>query len=171
MRRPIVALVACLLLTATGLGLLGVAATVTSVPVVVVATTTAESTREAMPGQTGTPEPEPVAVDITMPSPGGPVTLRVSRLALAPGAVLPPERTTAPTALIAELGAVGVRTYGADGFGQGFDETQADAVLRRGEYLVVGPDTVRTIRNAGPAPAVVLVVAIEAVAVPPTSHW
>ena len=169
MHRPIVALVTCLLLTATGLGLLGIAATVTSAPVVVVATTTAEPMPEATPGQAATPEPEPVAVDITMPSPGGPVTLWMSRLALEPGAVLPPERTTAPTALIAEVGAVGVRTYGAGMVGQGLDETQADTELRRGEHLVVGPGTVRTIRNAGPTHAVVLVVTIEPIAVASTS--
>lgn len=161
MTRALVLPLAVILALATGLGLLGIAATVTQAPVVVVATATAAPTPEATPRPAATPEPEPVAVDVTMPSPGGSVTLRVSRLALAPGEVLPPERTTAPTALIAEQGAVGVRTYGADGFGQGFDETQADAVLRRGDHLVVGPDTVCTIRNAGPAPAVVLVMAIE----------
>jgi hypothetical protein len=83
--------------------------------------------------------------------------------------VLAPVTASDPTVLIAEQGAIGVRAYGAGLVGHGIDVTQADTVLRRGEHLVVGPGTIRTVRNAGPSPAVVLVVAIEAAAVPPPS--
>ena len=164
MHRPLVALVACLLLTATGLGLLGVAATITQAPVVLVATATAGTTPQATPGGTATPEPSPIAAAVTLPSPGGSVALRVSHLALAPGAVLPPVLASAPVALIAEQGTVGVRTYRVGGLGRLLDDGQADTVLRRGDHLVVGTGEVRAVRNAGSMPAVVLVVAIEPIA-------
>jgi hypothetical protein len=165
MRRPLVALVACLLLTATGLGLLGVAATVAPAPVVVVATATAEPTAVAAPRGAESQEPEPLAAPVTVPLPCGPVLLRVVRHALAPGVVLPPVRTKAPTALIVELGAVGVQTYDAFLDKHGLGEFQTDTVLRRGKQVVVDAGTIRDVRNAGRTPAVVLVVAIEPVAV------
>ena len=163
MHRPIVALVACLLLTATGLGLLGVAATVTRAPVVLVATATVATTPQASPAGTATPEPSPITAAVTLPSSGGSVALRVSHLALAPGAALPPVVASAPVALIAEQGTVGVRTYGVGGVGRQLEDAQADTVLRRGDHLVVGTGTVRTVRNTGSTPAVVLVVAMEPV--------
>jgi hypothetical protein len=140
MRRPIVALVACPLLMATGLGLLGVAA----------------PTLDA----DAPPATEPLAADVTLLVPHGPVIHRFTRLALPPRAVLTPVLASVPTALVVEAGAVGVRTYTAQ-VGVNMQEDAADTVLRRGDHLVVDPGTVRTVRNVGPAPAEVLVVAIE----------
>ena len=148
-------------MTATGLSLLGVAATITPAPVVLVATATVGTTPQATPGGTATPEPTSIAAAVTLPSSGGPVALRVSHLALAPGAVRPPVVASASVALIAEQGTVGVRTYGVGDGGRLLDDAQADTVLRRGDHLVVGTGTVRTVRNTGPMPAAVLVVAIE----------
>jgi hypothetical protein len=82
---------------------------------------------------------------------------------------LTPVLASVPTALVVEAGTVGVRTYAAAQVGFGVEEFETDTVLRRGEHLVVDHGTVRTVRNAGPASAVVLVVAIEPAAVALTS--
>ncbi len=72
--------------------------------------------------------------------------------------------------LIVETGAVGVETDGRRrGRIRDLDGAQVDTVLRRGDHVVVGRGTVRRVRNGGPTPAVVLVVAIEPIAVASTS--
>jgi hypothetical protein len=161
MRRPIVAFIVCLLLTATGLGLLGVAASVTQA--------TAGPTAAATPEADALPETEPISADVLMLSPDGPVVLRVTHLALPPGVVLTPSLAPVPTALVVEVGTVEVLTYAAIPVGLGVQEVESNTELRRGEHLVVDPGTVRAVRNAGPAPAVVLVVAIEPFAAASTS--
>jgi hypothetical protein len=166
MMRALVLPLAVMSALATGLGLLGLAATITQAPVVVVVTATATPAIEATQDADALPATEPFAADVTMLVPDGLVVLRVTRLALPPGALLPPERAAAPAALIAEVGEVGVRTYATlpGTAAQEPNEVRADAVLRRGEHLNIPADTVRTVRNASAVPAVVLVVAIEPLA-------
>jgi quercetin dioxygenase-like cupin family protein len=194
MTRALLLPLAAILALATGVGLLGVATTLRSAPVAVrptpstpeiVATATIEvAARAATP-----PGEEPAATDalaaaealiadVPVALPDGPALLRVERVSLAPGAVLPPAVAAGPTALVVETGTVRVLATN-DGWAQvgpdvtwvnlGPDTTLIDAALHRGEQAVLRPGAVRTVRNAGPAPAVVLVVAIEPVGVASTS--
>jgi hypothetical protein len=46
----------------------------------------------------------------------------------------------------------------------GSDETEFGALLGSGEHLTLRPGSVATLRNTGPAPAAVVVVAVEPLA-------
>src|SRR5262249_32826139 len=150
--RALLLPLAAILALATGLGLLVVAATVTQAPVVVVATATSETADvAATPTKDLLPATEPLAADVLVWLADGPGLLRLARLALARGAVLPSAVASGPTVLIVEAGTVGV-VVKDDGWVQvGPDGAEVDAVLGRGERLALRPRTVRTVRNAGPA--------------------
>jgi predicted ester cyclase len=108
--------------------------------------------------------------DVPVELPAGPATLQVSRLILRSGDSLPPLAAAGPLVLVVETGELSVRTDGAVAVGHGRDVAPVDTVLRQGERFVVGPGLHHAARNAGPTPAVVLVVAIDPVYdVPPLS--
>jgi predicted ester cyclase len=114
---------------------------------------------------------DPLFEEVPVELPAGPAVLQVSRLILRAGAGLPPLTAAGPTVLAVEAGALSVRTDGttwvAQGLDQHLDAVRVDAVLRQGERLVLTLGVRHTVRNDGPTPAVVLVVAIEPVAVLP----
>jgi hypothetical protein len=83
---------------------------------------------------------------------------------LTPGRA--PETAWSPTALIVEHGAVDIWIRDADG-GPNPGEIRTAAPIRFGEHLILPVGTVRIVRNAGPEPAVLLVVAVEPLASPP----
>jgi predicted ester cyclase len=110
---------------------------------------------------------EPLLADFLVESPAGSGDPQVARFVLLPGAALPPLTATEPVELAVEAGALAVRTDGVNWIGETLQEVHLDAVLGRGERLVLTPGMHHTVRNDGPAPAVVRVVAIEPVAVLP----
>jgi predicted ester cyclase len=107
---------------------------------------------------------EPLATDVPVELPAGSAVPRVSRFILRVGAGLPLLTASGPTLLVVEEGALAVRTEGVVGVDEGLaNPVQVDHVVHQGERLVLTPGLRHTIRNDGPAPAVVLMVAIEPV--------
>jgi hypothetical protein len=177
MTRAFLLPLTALLALATGVGLFGVAATLRSAPIAVApATVPSGATSEATTTETARSAHDPLAADVPVELAGGPALLRVARLALAPGAVLPPVAAAGPTALVVEAGTVGV-VVKDDGWvltgsdrpwvRVGPDKTEFGAVLGREEHLTLRPGTVGTVRNTGSDPAVVLVVSVESLALLP----
>jgi hypothetical protein len=168
MTRALLLPLTVILALATGLGLLGVAATLTQDPIIVPPATAATGApADATPTAVVLPETEPPDANTPVPLPSGLATARVERRMLGPGVALAPVVASGPTVLIVETGTVAVKTDGAVWVGYGLDGAHVDTVLRRGEWAVVHAGSVHTVRNGGPAPAVVLVVAMEPVEVLP----
>jgi hypothetical protein len=174
MTRTLLLPLAAILALATGVGLLGVAATLQAAPVAVVpATATAGATAEATATENSAPPPDPLAAGVPVELPDGPALVRVERLGLAPGTVLPPVAAAGLAALVVEAGTVGVLVRD-DGWvltgtnhpwvRAGSGETEFGALLGSGEHLTLRPGSVATLRNTGPAPAAVVVVAVEPLA-------
>lgn len=111
---------------------------------------------------------DPLFAEVPVGLPAGPAVLQVSRHILQPvGDSLPLEPAEA-MALVVETGMLSVRTEGtvwvAQGLEQHLDAVRGDAVLRQGERRVLTPGVRHTVRNDGPTPAVVLVLAVKPVA-------
>jgi quercetin dioxygenase-like cupin family protein len=158
--RALLLPLAAMLALATGVGLLGVAATVNVEPIVrPVATAIPDMT--ATPASDGVAVAEPLLADASVELPAGAAALRLARLGLPPGTGLPSRTASGPALLAVERGTASVRSEGAVWVGHGLDAAQVETTLHPGERIVVAPGVFYAVRNDGPASAVVLVVTIE----------
>ena len=104
---------------------------------------------------------EPLYAFAPLPAQTDSAVLQIARFALPSGASLPSFRSRGTAMVVAESGALSVRTDGAARVGPGPDAAQIDIQLGAGKRLVLTPDMRHTVRNDGPTPAVVLIVAID----------
>ncbi len=135
-----------------------------------------ETVEAAFP-PTATPEPIPTPIlgveetpasppniqfeDIPVPRSADPIVLRMVRLTVPAGARLPPEAASGPTALLVESGTLSVWVDNLVLIGQeGNEPAQINATLSAGDRLSIASGARYAVRNAGPTPAVALVVAI-----------
>jgi quercetin dioxygenase-like cupin family protein len=169
MSRALLLPLTTILALATGVGMLGVATTLSQDPIVLAtATATVVPTvpPTATPPAAASPVTDSLVAHIPVQLPTGSVVLSVARLTLRPDEVLPPAEASDPIVLLVESGAVAVRLAHAALANQGLDETRFDTVLHRGQQVVVSAGMIHALRNAGQTPAVVLVMTVAAEATP-----
>jgi hypothetical protein len=92
-----------------------------------------------------------------------PAILQVSRLILRPGARLPTLTVVGSALLVVEEGVVAVRTEKSGPVDPGLPMVAVDHVLRQRERLALSLGLYHTVRNDGPARAIVGMVAIDPV--------
>lgn len=118
------------------------------------------ATPEVTPRPAGTLTPAPHIVDALAPPSTSPALLRVARLTIPPGVVLPPEVAAGPMVLLVESGTLSIRVDGDVWGAQGLELAEADTVLDAGEGFVIAAGVRHAVRNDGPASVVASVIAI-----------
>jgi mannose-6-phosphate isomerase-like protein (cupin superfamily) len=162
MTRSLLLPFAAILALATGLGLLGVAITLSQDPVAIAPSAVSTApVAEARRNRETRPDTKPFRVDAPVQLASGPGVFCVERLTLAPAEHLSANVKPGGSAvLVVETGTLAVRFDGAARVGQGLDAAQISTVLQPGEHVLILPGMLHVARNDGPATAVAFLIAI-----------
>jgi hypothetical protein len=112
------------------------------------------------PQETGTSSPVLLFESDPVQLAAGPARLRAARLAVPPGVEVIAGPVSGPVVLLVESGVLAVPGDWVTAHEAGLDPWQLSRLLHAGQTQVVSPGARYAVRNDGPAPAVVLTVAI-----------
>jgi hypothetical protein len=110
--------------------------------------------------ETGASSPVLLFESDPVPLAAGPARLRVARLVVPPRVEVIAEPVPGPVVLLVESGVLAVPGDGVTAQELGLDAWQLPRLLHAGQTRVVSPGARYALRNDGPAPAMVLTVAI-----------